>query len=47
MNKSFLAGVLTGLDATGVRAVLAPKAGECCVELRSATDPPAQPDSEA
>jgi predicted ArsR family transcriptional regulator len=45
INHTFLAGVLTGLDATSVSAVLAPRAGECCVELRSAVaQPPAQPD---
>jgi predicted ArsR family transcriptional regulator len=37
INHAFLAGFLTGLRATTARAVLAPRAGECCVELRSAT----------
>lgn len=46
MNKTFLAGVLTGLDATGVQAVLAPKPGECCVELRSAAEQSVPPDGE-
>ena len=36
MNHAFLAGFLHGLEAFTVRAVLAPKAGECCVELRDA-----------
>src|SRR5215472_6411149 len=36
MNHAFLAGFLGGLEAFTVRAVLAPKAGECCVELRDA-----------
>jgi predicted ArsR family transcriptional regulator len=36
MNHEFLAGFLDGLEARTVRAVLAPKAGECCVELRDA-----------
>ena len=35
MNRAYLAGVLEGLDAGhGVSAELAPRAGECCVELR-------------
>ena len=38
VNRSFCAGVLTGLDANTVAAVLEPHAGGCCVELR-----PAQP----
>jgi predicted ArsR family transcriptional regulator len=36
MNHAFLAGFLDGLEAFTVQAVLAPKAGECCVELRDA-----------
>nr|WP_225311823.1 transcriptional regulator [Microbispora cellulosiformans] len=35
INHAFLDGMLTGLEATRVRAVLAPRQGECCVELRS------------
>jgi len=35
VNHAFLDGILTGLEATRVRAVLAPRHGECCVELRS------------
>jgi len=33
INHAFLTGVLTGLQATTVRAVLDPEGGECCVEL--------------
>ena len=36
MNHAFLAGFLDDLEAFTVRAVLAPEAGECCVELRDA-----------
>jgi predicted ArsR family transcriptional regulator len=36
INHAFLAGLLAGLDAPAVQAVLAPRPGECCVELRSA-----------
>lgn len=35
MNHAFLTGLLTGLHATKVQAILAPRAGECCVELRA------------
>jgi predicted ArsR family transcriptional regulator len=35
INHAFLSGVLTGLQAATVQAVLAPTAGECCVELRA------------
>ena len=35
MNQAFLSGMLTGLRATSVQAILAPRAGECCVELRA------------
>ncbi|ETK36404.1 helix-turn-helix transcriptional regulator [Microbispora sp. ATCC PTA-5024] len=38
VNQAFLAGMLTGLEADRVRAVLAPRPGECCVELRSSQD---------
>jgi predicted ArsR family transcriptional regulator len=34
-NQAFLAGLLTGLQAPGVEAVLAPGEGDCCVELRA------------
>lgn len=33
MNHAFLAGYLDGLQVGGVRAVLAPRPGECCVQL--------------
>jgi predicted ArsR family transcriptional regulator len=36
INHAFLAGLLVGLGAPAVDAVLAPRPGECCVELRSA-----------
>lgn len=36
LNHAYLAGLLTGLEAETLHAVLSPKAGECCVELRSA-----------
>lgn len=35
MNRAFIGGLLTGLQARNVEAVLEPHAGECCVELRS------------
>jgi predicted ArsR family transcriptional regulator len=36
LNRAYLAGVIEGLDAGDrVIAELAPRAGECCVELRS------------
>lgn len=38
LNHTFLTGMLTGLDAPGVRAMLVPRSGECCVELRSASE---------
>jgi predicted ArsR family transcriptional regulator len=34
LNHAFLAGIMDGLGATTVEAVLDPRAGECCVELR-------------
>jgi predicted ArsR family transcriptional regulator len=36
INHGFFAGLLAGLDASTVDAVLDPSAGECCVELRAA-----------
>ncbi|MFF3501607.1 helix-turn-helix transcriptional regulator [Streptomyces sp. NPDC003247] len=33
MNQAFLSGYLGGLRVSGVRAVLAPEPGECCVRL--------------
>ncbi|MGY1942965.1 helix-turn-helix transcriptional regulator [Nocardia asiatica] len=37
LNHAYLTGVLAGLEAETLDAVLAPKAGECCVELRTTT----------
>ena len=34
LNHAFMRGVVEGLQASSVEAVLAPAAGECCVELR-------------
>lgn len=34
LNHAFLAGVVEGLNAPVIEAVLEPRAGECCVELR-------------
>jgi predicted ArsR family transcriptional regulator len=36
MNQALLAGVLEGLDAPGLQAVLDPRPGECCVQLQAA-----------
>lgn len=38
MNHAFIAGYLQGLKVGGVEAVLAPRPGECCVQLGPATD---------
>lgn len=35
INHAFLAGMVDGLQAPSVEAVLDPRAGECCVELRA------------
>jgi predicted ArsR family transcriptional regulator len=35
INQAYLAGFLDGLDAPAVSAVLAPRPGACCVELRA------------
>jgi len=35
LNHAFVSGILAGLGVETVHAVLAPSAGECCVELRS------------
>jgi predicted ArsR family transcriptional regulator len=35
INHAFLAGMVAGLQAPSVEAVLDPRAGECCVELRA------------
>ncbi|MFI6173262.1 hypothetical protein ACIBCN_41240 [Nocardia sp. NPDC051052] len=37
LNHAYLSGILIGLRADTVSAVLAPQAGQCCVELRPAT----------
>ena len=37
MNEAFLTGMLAGLGTPRVRAVLAPRPGECCVQLRAAS----------
>ncbi|MFE3025659.1 helix-turn-helix transcriptional regulator [Nocardia tengchongensis] len=34
LNHAYLSGILDGLGADTVEAVLAPRPGECCVELR-------------
>ena len=34
LNHAFVAGMMDGLQASTVEAVLDPRAGECCVELR-------------
>lgn len=36
INHAFLAGFLAGLHAPAVEATLAPRAGECCVQLHQA-----------
>lgn len=36
INHAFLGGFLTGLRTAGIEAVLAPRPGRCCVELRAA-----------
>jgi predicted ArsR family transcriptional regulator len=37
LNHAFITGYLEGLRVTGLRAVLAPRPGECCVRLSPAT----------
>jgi predicted ArsR family transcriptional regulator len=39
INHAFLTGFLDGLRASSVDAVLDPKAGECCVEIRGSAQP--------
>ncbi|WP_194904159.1 helix-turn-helix transcriptional regulator [Catenulispora rubra] len=34
INHAFVCGVLDGLETTGLDAMLAPRPGQCCVELR-------------
>src|SRR5215831_19161866 len=43
LNLAFLAGMADGLQASSVEAVLDPRAGECCVELRVRESPPPRP----
>ncbi|MTE14061.1 helix-turn-helix transcriptional regulator [Nocardia aurantiaca] len=38
LNHAYLSGVIDGLGADAIEAVLAPRPGECCVELRAAAD---------
>lgn len=35
INHAFLAGIVDGLQASGITPLLAPRPGECCVELTS------------
>ncbi|MFE3059804.1 helix-turn-helix transcriptional regulator [Nocardia sp. NPDC059239] len=44
LNHAYLSGILDGLGANTVEAVLAPAPGECCVELRPAVDGRDRPD---
>lgn len=37
LNQEFCSGLLTGLGTDAVQAVLDPRPGECCVELRATT----------
>jgi predicted ArsR family transcriptional regulator len=37
VNHAFLSGFLTGVQAAGIDAVLAPHPGRCCVELHAST----------
>jgi predicted ArsR family transcriptional regulator len=37
LNHAFISGLMDGLEASGVDAVLDPRAGECCVELRASS----------
>jgi len=46
LNLAFIAGMVDGLQASNVEAVLDPRAGECCVELHvRASAPRTQPAS--
>jgi len=40
INVGLIAGLLTGLRAGAMEAVLAPRAGECCVEIRRSRGSP-------
>jgi hypothetical protein len=42
LNHAFISGMMDGLEASGVDAVLDPRAGECCVELRAGGAAPAE-----
>jgi predicted ArsR family transcriptional regulator len=35
LNQALVAGLLEGLEADGMEAVLAPRPGECCVEVHA------------
>jgi predicted ArsR family transcriptional regulator len=35
LNHAYLSGLLDGLEASAARALLAPRNGECCVEIRA------------
>src|SRR5262249_284924 len=39
LNLAFIAGMVDGLQASSVEAVLDPRAGECCVELPARASP--------
>jgi len=39
LNHAFISGLMDGLQASGVDAVLDPRTGECCVELRTSPGP--------
>ena len=43
INHAFLSGYLRGLGSDSTTAVLAPRAGACCVELRAARPAPTTP----
>ncbi|MFD1939681.1 helix-turn-helix transcriptional regulator [Nonomuraea mangrovi] len=47
INHAFVDGFLAGLEAAGIRAVLAPRPGHCCVELRAASGGQNPPDPAA
>ena len=37
LNIALIEGLLRGIGAKGAQAVLAPRSGECCVEIRTAS----------
>jgi predicted ArsR family transcriptional regulator len=43
INQAFLTGVIDGLEAPAVEAVLRPRPGHCCVELCARSSHPARP----